>query len=199
MSIFIRENGDKQFYLMLCELHYPPIHGKTEESDVNIETHFLVYDRFEPKSGISYSCLDEYEEYNTDTEYDSEEEEDGNRIIKINDALQFLQEYYSNPVNFDPHPTIRNYHNIISRINYIKPEIGEYIVLPTLEYVAILKTFWIRIIQRKWKKVFKERKHIIQSRSHSSSLYFRELTGKWQQHCYDLPGIKGMLKALNKR
>ena len=46
---------NKQHYLMLCELHYPGRHGKTEDSDPNIETHYLVYDRFDTKTGISYS------------------------------------------------------------------------------------------------------------------------------------------------
>ena len=46
------ESNNKKNYLMLCELHYPGRHGKTEDSDPNIETHYLVYDR------ISYSHLD---------------------------------------------------------------------------------------------------------------------------------------------
>jgi hypothetical protein len=37
----------------------------------------------------------------------------------------------------------------------IQPEIAECIILTGGEYVAILKTFWIKIIQRTWKKVFR--------------------------------------------
>jgi hypothetical protein len=181
---------------MLCELHYPAIHGKTADSDPHIETHYLVYDRFDPITGISYSCLD-------DENYDTEDEDNENSVYTINDSITFLKNHYSNPSRFNRgllgnHPTIRNYHNIISRQNYIKPEIGKYIMLPTQEAVAILKTFWLRIIQRKWKKVFQERKNMIRNRLSLTSLHIRQITGKWPKKYETLPGLKGMLNALIK-
>lgn len=199
-------NVKNKHYLMLCELHYPGFHGKTEDSDQNIESHYLVYDRFDPITGISFSQLDDYEEYDTDHEYGSDLDDD---IIEIrvfntiNDDIDFLREHYSIPSNFDPryfgrHPTIRNYHNIISKPNYIKAEIGEYIILPTQEAIAILKTFWLRIIQKKWKKVFQERKNIIRQRCHLSNLSIREMRGRWTDSCFDLPGLRGMLSDLKK-
>ena len=195
-------NNNNKNYLMLCELHFPAIHGKTSNSDPQIETHYLVYDRFDPITGISYSCLDD-EEYDTDEEYDSEDESNENRICTINDSISFLKNHYSNPSSFNQgllgnHPTIRNYHNIISRQNYIKPEIGKYIMLPTQEAVAILKTFWLRIIQRKWKKVFQERKIMIRNRVSLFSLHMRQITGKWPKEYEKLPELKGMLNALTK-
>ena len=203
MSTGLQQNDKKKHYLMLCELHYPAIHGKTKDSDPFIERHYLVYDRFDPRTGISYSCLSDYEEYDTDTEYDSDEDDNQNRVIKLNDSMAFLQKQYSNPVNFHQnnfgnHPTIRNYHNIISSPNYIKPEIGEYIILPTQESVAILKTFWIRIIQRKWKQIFKNRQLIIKNRCSPSKLYVREITGSWSYKYNELPGLRGMLNNLNQ-
>ena len=203
MSTGLQQNDKKKHYLMLCELHYPAIHGKTKASDPFIERHYLVYDRFDPRTGISYSCLSDYEEYDTDTEYDSDEDDNQNRVIKLNDSMAFLQKQYSNPVNFHQnnfgnHPTIRNYHNIISSPNYIKPEIGEYIILPTQEAIAILKTVWLRIIQRKWKKVFAERQDIIKKRRLNASISSREIYGKWSQPCSNLPGLKGMLKELKR-
>lgn len=190
-------------YLMLCELHYPGVHGKTDDSDPNIETHYLVHDRFDPITGISFCChLDEYIEYDTDEEYESDDDIIENRgFHTINDDIAFLREHYSNPANFDPryfgrHPTIRNYHNIISNPNYIKAEIGEYIILPTQEAIAILKTFWLRIIQKKWKKVFQERKNIIRQRCHLSNLSIREMRGRWPDSCFNLPGLRGILSDI---
>ena len=185
-------------YLMLCELHYPGRHGKTDDSDPNIENHYLVYDRFDPISGISFCHLDEYEELDTDNEYESDDDMEERECVNLNNEMKFLKEMYSNPENFSPqyfgiHPTIRNYHNIISNPNYIKPEIGEYIILPTQEAVAILKTFWLRIIQKKWKKVFQERKNIIRQRCNLSNLSIREIRGRWPESCFNLPGLKGML------
>ena len=95
-----------------------------------------------------------------------------------------------------PHKFIRNYHNIISKTNYIKPEIAECFELPTCEQIVIIKTIWIKIIQRKWKKVFATRKHIIKCRSCPSSISTRQLTGLWPKHCLLLPSLKGMLSNL---
>ena len=185
---------NKQHYLMLCELHYPGRHGKTHDSDPNIETHYLVYDRFDTKTGISYSHLDEYEEYDTDSE-----DEYNNTIIRLKDEIKWLREHYSslsNTLYSKKHPTIRNYHNIIKHPNYIKPEIGQYIILPTQEAVAILKTFWLRIIQKKWKKVFQERKNIIKQRCNLLNLSTRELRTNLINLYKNLPGLKGMLSEL---
>ena len=190
---------NNKHYLMLCELHYPGRHGKTEDSDPNIETHYLVYDRFDTKTGISYSHLDEYEEYDTDYDTVSEDEYNNNTFIYLNNEIKWLRKHYLEQFNTlysKKHPTIRNYHNIISKPNYIKPEIGEYIILPTQEAIAILKTFWIRIIQRKWKKIFQERKNIIRQRCSIYNLNIRQIYGKWPQHCIKLPGLKGMLSDL---
>lgn len=202
----------KKHYLMLCELHYPAIHGKDEHSDPNIDNHFLVHDRFEPITGISYQFLDDYTDYDTDIEYDSDDDNHNhnnnnnnnqNSIIKIDNTMEFLKKHYSNTANFNSlylenHPTIRNYRDIISRPNYIKPEIGEYIILPTQEAIAILKTVWLRIIQRKWKKVFAERRHIITQRCYIPNLRYKEINGEWPQTCSALPDLKGMLKELKR-
>lgn len=192
---------NNQHYLMLCELHYPRKHGKTEDSDPNIETHYLVYDRFDSKTGISYSHLIEYEEYHTDYDYDtdSEDEFNSNTFVKLNAEIKWLKEHYSSLLNTlysENHPTIRNYHNIIKHPNYIKPEIGQYIILPTQEAIAILKTFWLRIIQKKWKKVYQERKTIIKKRCKLLNLTTKEVSGNLINLYKNLPGLKGMLSGL---
>ena len=192
---------NKQHYLMLCELHYPGRHGKTHDSDPNIETHYLVYDRFDTKTGISYSHLDEYEEYDTDYDYDtdSEDEYNSNTIVKLNAEIKWLRQHYStlcNSLYSENHPTIRNYHNIIKHPNYIKLEIGEYIILPTQEAIAILKTFWLRIIQKKWKKVYQEQKNIIKKRCNLLNLSTKEVSINLTNLYKNLPGLKGMLSEL---
>lgn len=65
------------------------------------------------------------------------------------------QYYY---LNNKRHNIFKNYEKIITNQNYIKPEIIECIYLNTGHCVAILKTFWIKIIQRKWRNILKERK-----------------------------------------
>jgi hypothetical protein len=203
----------KKWNLMLCQLHYIGIHGKTDTSDPNIDTHYIVYDRFNPITFISYSHLDDdFIEYDTDreTDYDSEFEsnfetdtdtdsDSENRLTTLNDEITFLKRHYSNPGTFEPHPIIRNYRNIILHPHYIKAEIGEYIILPTLEAIAILKTFWLRIIQKKWKKVFQERKKIIKQRCQITNLSLREINYMYPNICRNLPGLKGMLNNLKNK
>ena len=58
---------------------------------------------------------------------------------------------------------------------------------------VIIKTFWIRIIQQNWKRVFKERQDKIKKQKSISSLRHRELTGKFPIGLNILPSLNGML------
>jgi hypothetical protein len=188
-------SNKNKWHLMLCELHLPTMHGKTDNSDPNIETHYLIHDLYNP--------TELYETNNSDS--DSGSDDENNSYNKIYNAINYLKRKYLyltesdmfNPILYT-HPTIRNYYNIVSNTNYIQPEIGEYIILPTLEAVAILKTFWIRIIQKKWKKVFEQQQQIINERCKLQSLIYRQTTGYWPSHCKTFPTLKGMLHKLKK-
>jgi len=93
------------------------------------------------------------------------------------------------------HYIIRNYSLLYNRI---KPEIAECIYLETGECICILKTFWIRLIQKTWKKIFKYKKQVIESRSQISSLLYKERTGNWPPICNYVPTMRGMLCCLSK-
>ena len=60
-------------------------------------------------------------------------------------------------------------------------------------FTVIIKTFWLKIIQRKWKKVFRVRQQIINKRQNPGALLHREIIGKWQQDISYLPGISGLM------
>jgi hypothetical protein len=189
-----------KWHLMLCEIHFPTIHGKTCNSEPNIETHYLVYDIYDPITKISLQNPDIYDYDDSDDSDDTNLSDMDNDIISLKRKYLLLSRYFIKyPNTNDKHPTIRNYYNIISKSNYIKAEIGEYIILPTQETVAILKTFWIRIIQKKWKKVFKQRQMMIQERCKIQNLKFRQTTGYWSEYCNKLPKLRGMLSRLKKK
>ena len=76
-------------------------------------------------------------------------------------------------------------------------EIAECFYLPSQECVSILKTFWLKIIQRKWKNILRERKNIIRKRGHPNSLIHREIYGKWPISCLYYPALSGMLSNLS--
>lgn len=58
---------------------------------------------------------------------------------------------------------------------------------PGQESVAILKTFWLRIVQRCWKKVFQARKELIKQRSSIRALQERARLGCWAPHLRQWP------------
>mgnify|MGYP000939182715 CR=1 FL=1 len=60
----------------------------------------------------------------------------------------------------------------------------------------LLKTIWLKIIQRKWKQIFVERIRVKTERRHCASLSFRQINGKWPETCNYLPGLDGMLQDL---
>jgi hypothetical protein len=70
-------------------------------------------------------------------------------------------------------------------------QIAKKIILPTGgETICILKTFWIKIIQRKWKKIYKQRKQLFQN------IYLRQVKGKLTFKNVSLPSLRGMLSDL---
>jgi hypothetical protein len=155
-----------KYKLILCEHHNPLIHGKTNDSDPYIENYIIVIDSFTL-----------------------------NNIKKYIKMYKRLYQQYNYHLLLNNHPSIRNYKNIILNNNYIKPEIAQCITLVTGETIAILKTFWIRIIQKTWKNIFKKRLNIIKQWKTNPILLWERDLGKRN---FSLPGLRGMLK-LNKR
>ena len=57
---------------------------------------------------------------------------------------------------------------------------------------VIIKTFWLRLVQRTWKRIYKERIRIIKKRLHPNSLHYRNIHGKWPTGLHYLPSIRDM-------
>ena len=111
----------------------------------------------------------------------------------VEEALIDTYHYY-NDIVIAPHPIIRNYKNIVYKEEYFKIDIIKVDELNGQELVGYIKTFWIKIIQRRWKYIFKERQKIRKARSLPKSLYERQLTGKWPKHLNILPRFTLNLK-----
>ena len=77
-------------------------------------------------------------------------------------------------------------------------EIAECIYLPSDYCVSILKTHWLRLIQRTWKKIYHLRKLTLVLRCHPNALKHREIYGGWPDSCISYPGLKGMLSYLSR-
>lgn len=79
-------------------------------------------------------------------------------------------------------------------INMRRPppiEIIKVIVFPDETYTCILKTYYIRMIQRRWKKVFKERQCYISERKTLQKLWDYSIGKRTCKH--NFPGLKGLL------
>ena len=144
------------YYIAICEIFNPRIHGKDENSSAGIETHFLVSETF---------TLEEF--------YDN----------SYQDTITYLKADYKKVYKKNKkslkHPIIRNYNKIIEANNFIKLDIVCIDELTGNETVGYIKTFWIKLIQRRWKKIYKQRQDILKQRMLPKSIREREITGKW--------------------
>ena len=86
-----------------------------------------------------------------------------------------------------------NYKDIIDMINeeqnltHYKLDIVKCETLSGLEQVGYIKTFWLKIVQRRWKKVYKERQDLLKKRSSIIALQERQQTGQWPKHLRQWP------------
>jgi hypothetical protein len=124
------------YQLGLCELHCFALHGGNK-----MLGHYLMISTFTDFSS------------NPDDEIETSDDDDEN----IFEEAQYYNESYTGELTNTTHQFIRNYNKIINSLNYIKPEIMEVLLLSTGESVAILKTCWIRIFQRTWRRKFAKR------------------------------------------
>jgi len=162
------EISNTKYNIVLCELYNSFIHGFTNNI---VKYHYLVVCRFKL---FDTDFINDFSYY---------------YFVRYAEMLE------NNHIAIRKHNIYKNYRNIISNENYIKPEIALCIYLPTQECVCILKTVWIKIIQRKWKNIFAERKEINKKRCNPFNIKYKELYGRWSKECC-YPTIKGMLSNL---
>jgi hypothetical protein len=117
------------------------------------------------------------------------------KILKNNLLHSISYKYRNSNDTKINHLLIRNYKMIL---NKLKPEIAECITLSDGECVCILKTYWIRIIQRKWQSIIKIRKEIIKQMMYIKSLKYREINGKCPKYIEYIPRLKGMLNTYSR-
>ena len=140
--------------LAICEVFHPVFHGRDENSSPSINSQFLVYTLID---------LDEF--------YSGEYLYEANSLMRYRHAITLLHGI--------EHPNIRNYEKVARK--YMRLEIIQADVLAGGEEVAYLKTFWLRLVQRRWKKIYQSRKEILKKRSEPWALQERQRTGIWPE------------------
>ena len=144
------------YKLAICEIFHPILHGQDETSSPEIAGQFLVYTLIDLADFYSNAYLFE--------------ESSRRRYIK---AVQLL---YGETAS-EQHSTIRAYNKLA--IKYCSLQIVQTNILTGLEEVAYLKTFWLKLVQRRWKKIYKARQDLLKERMTIRALTFRARTGKW--------------------
>jgi len=150
--------------LGICELFHPKIHGFDNCSTPDVLTHYIV------------RCSLDREEFMDEDNYD----ELCDDIVLMKRAYKFA----ANKMN-DNDCIIRNYKNIMGHSKYPKIDIMDVIRLkPGEEDVAILKTCWLRIFQRKCKIYYKYKQALLAYQSRPNNIQYREIHGQWPPFHY---------------
>jgi len=153
----------------ICELYHETIHGVLPpEEKEEVNTHYLLL----------YKCK-------------SREMDDIAEIIHYCIRLGKYLNHIHSSISSDVFP---NYPKLIKNCS---PEIVEYFYLPSHHCVCIKKTFWLKIIQRTWRRVLSERKRVIVERSQYHSIRHMELFGRWPTSCAIYPRLSGMLALMH--
>jgi len=62
-------------------------------------------------------------------------------------------------------------------------------------YSIVIKTHWLRLIQRHWKRIFIARNVILRQRMTPQSLHTFEMTGRFPYGLRTLPGLHGLMES----
>ena len=149
-----------KYKLAICELFNPYFHGFDYHSDNTVESHFLVFETINRESF-----------FNNDYK------------ISIRYLLNIYKSIVSNIRNDTDvaihlslnHPIIENYANMIRKRSYYNIDIVETDILTGQEMVAYKKTFWIKLLQRRWKNRYYRK---INSFKNPRRLFLRQINGK---------------------
>jgi hypothetical protein len=150
------QETESKYKLAFCTIFNAYIHGKTVTSSPNIDSHYLI---------IRLMQLDVF--------YNSQEFTISMQMMNI--SREFYYRYLILNKQWTKHPVIRNYKSAVSKKNYISLEIIEHIELEGGEHVAIHKTFWLRIFQRKWKKYYQYKMQRMRKLLKPRGLLLREI------------------------
>lgn len=186
-----------KYKLGLCEIHNKYIHGFcAHRSDPLIKGHYIchyIYKYNDYEDPISNNNDDIFE--NDDEEYLINRNNYGVLEIFMRYTKPITDNYFPAVYNREykkQHDFIRNYKNIIINEKYLTPEIMEIHRLRGDEHIAILKTFWLRCIQRCWKRLVDKRKEVLKLRKQLNTIKYKEINGIYPEYCVLWPSVKGM-------
>lgn len=113
-------------------------------------------------------------------------------ILYVNSVSQptFYKHSYCNLLRY-----LKNYS--IFRCIHPKIDIMKLHILRNGTYTVIVKTLWLKLVQRRWKNIYKKRMDIIRKRCLPSSQMHTQRTGKYPFGLNILPSISGMMSEFS--
>lgn len=167
------DNTSSRFNLVVASLHHPIYGFDKKESTPEIRQHFL--------------CI--HKSKNTMPKE--------SKTVRQMSKMLHTQMRAMCDLNVDIWPEDVGVRNVYAAMtSFALPQIGETMILPGDEMVVILKTIWIRLLQRTWKNIYSRRKEILRKRCEMQAIHQRERSGKWPNDCQEMPGLRGMLAGL---
>ena len=86
-----------------------------------------------------------------------------------------------------------------SRLYNINVNIMQLFILKDEVYSVVIKTYWIKIIQRHWKTVIAKRKKRMEENKKIQSILYRELRGRFPPSNIPYSTLRGMLSVYTKK
>ena len=148
--ITIVGNSKTPLTLGICDIYHPRIHGSTLASSNSINLHYIVNCIVEPHDFMMAITSTNKNTSQPEVELENNYEYDLEHLTRLYNKITI-----ANANKYIRHPMIENYDAIIRKTDYIRVDIIETHMLDGMEEVAILKTHWLRLVQRKWKRLYK--------------------------------------------
>jgi hypothetical protein len=164
----------------ICELYHESIHGVLSAEEKEVNTHYLLLYKFKCNEDE-----DAVENINYCLRIGYYLKQKHARLMSYG-RINILKDIYTNEI-------FPAYSQIVEHPSYGCPEIVEYFYLPSQHCICIKKTFWIKIIQRTWKRILAERRRVVAERMQYGSIRHREVFGRWPTSCAVYPRLPGML------
>jgi hypothetical protein len=168
------------------------------EDDYNTDD--SIEDDYNTDDGIEYDSI-----HNNDSQHFYSDKEDGKYYLGIynvystqnNDPQLLLSSSVSAQTFFNySYDNINNYlyyYGLVRRIPNHQVQIMQVNILNDDTCTVIIKTYWLRIIQRRWKKIYTLRIKIARCRAMPQNQQYIQIHGCYPRHLIHMPSIQGMM------
>jgi len=193
------------------------MNSDSENEEEYIENQIILYETLSEDSYTDNDELSEYDVYDSD---DDEIEEIYNADLNFITTDKEDKKYYIGLCGLTDTYSMILMNTVSSNIylKYNHDKILKYLIEYSLCYLhnpkihilqlhidtadntykVVIKTHWIRLIQRRWRNVLNERKRVIQIRTKVSSIMNYQISGKHPYMANHFPRFCGMLSLYDK-